>query len=97
MTQFIEVCPEDIWTKKFGGWPVWQQVFSCTELPVSYTTRWRGAGARVVSARGRKFSKYSGGGSSEKDMVGYAISMKAMADTYFNALQDADLPSVTKV
>ena len=24
---FIDVCPEDIWKKKFGGWPVWQQLY----------------------------------------------------------------------
>ncbi|MDR1124581.1 MAG: DinB family protein [Deltaproteobacteria bacterium] len=25
--QFIEVCPEHIWEKKFGGWPIWQHVY----------------------------------------------------------------------
>lgn len=25
--KFIEVCPDDVWDKKFGGWPVWQQLF----------------------------------------------------------------------
>ncbi len=24
---FIEACPEDIWGKKFGGWPVWQHLY----------------------------------------------------------------------
>lgn len=27
LDKFIEVCPTDIWAKKFGGWPVWQQVY----------------------------------------------------------------------
>jgi hypothetical protein len=25
--EFVKVCPEDIWGMKFGGWPVWQQIF----------------------------------------------------------------------
>ena len=27
LMQFIDVCPDDLWGKKFGGWPVWQQVY----------------------------------------------------------------------
>lgn len=27
VNQFIKVCPEEIWGKKFGGWPVWQQLY----------------------------------------------------------------------
>lgn len=26
-TEFIRVCPDEVWGKKFGGWPVWQQLF----------------------------------------------------------------------
>ena len=25
--KFIDVCPENIWVEKFGGWPVWQQLY----------------------------------------------------------------------
>lgn len=25
--QFIEACPDDLWTQNFGGWPIWQQVY----------------------------------------------------------------------
>ncbi len=24
---YIDVCPENIWGKKFGGWPAWQQLY----------------------------------------------------------------------
>ena len=27
VNEFIKVCPENIWEKKFGRWPVWQQLF----------------------------------------------------------------------
>ncbi len=25
--KFLEICPDEIWSKKFGGWPVWQQIY----------------------------------------------------------------------
>ena len=25
--KFLQVCPDEIWAKKFGGWPVWQQLY----------------------------------------------------------------------
>jgi hypothetical protein len=25
--KFLESCPDDIWKAKFGGWPVWQQIY----------------------------------------------------------------------
>ena len=25
--QFVDVCPEEVWGKTFGKWPVWQQLF----------------------------------------------------------------------
>lgn len=25
--QFVDICPEEIWGKTFGRWPVWQQLF----------------------------------------------------------------------
>lgn len=27
LSQYIEVCPENIWVETSGGWPVWQQVY----------------------------------------------------------------------
>lgn len=27
VNEFIKVCPDTIWSKKFGAWPVWQQIF----------------------------------------------------------------------
>ncbi len=26
LLQFVEVCPDELWARTFGGWPVWQQV-----------------------------------------------------------------------
>lgn len=27
VNEFIKVCPEKVWGQKFGGWPVWQQLY----------------------------------------------------------------------
>lgn len=27
LNQFIDVCPDDLWAEKAGGWPIWQQVY----------------------------------------------------------------------
>lgn len=26
-TEFVKVCPDSLWGRTFGGWPVWQQLF----------------------------------------------------------------------
>lgn len=27
LNQFIDACPDDLWTENAGGWPIWQQVY----------------------------------------------------------------------
>lgn len=27
LNKYIDICPENIWAEKHGGWPVWQQVY----------------------------------------------------------------------
>ncbi|MDR3088866.1 MAG: DinB family protein [Desulfobulbaceae bacterium] len=27
MDEFLQLCPEEIWARRFGGWPVWRQFF----------------------------------------------------------------------
>lgn len=38
LNKFMDVCPDDIWAKKFDGWPVWQQVCH-TLYAVDFFTR----------------------------------------------------------
>lgn len=38
LKKFIEICPDNIWQEKSGGWPVWQQVYhalSATDFFIS--------------------------------------------------------------
>ena len=37
LNQFTDVCPENIWAEKSGGWPVWQQVYHCVSAVKFFT------------------------------------------------------------
>ena len=95
MTQFIEVCPEDIWTKKFGGWPVWQQVYHALGTLQFFTlqdgeTPEQGLYPQEVNS----LKSIPDTCPAKKGVLEYATRMKAKADVYINNLRDADLPSV---
>jgi len=98
MIQFIEVCPEDIWTEKFGGWPIWQQVYhvlGSTQLMALREGETPEPG--LYPPEVSMFEKIPDRPPAKKDMLGYAARMKARADAYINALQDADLPAINQI
>lgn len=90
--QFIDVCPGAIWGKKFGGWPVWQQVYHAlngvgffiaapgAELADALTT----PEVASLNAQGDKPV-------TKAAMKKFAAQVKAAADGYMSALTDADM------
>ena len=97
VTQFIKVCPEDVWTKKFGGWPIWQQVYHALGTFQFFTlqdgeTPEQGLYPQEVS----NFQSAPEMAPAKKDMLEYAGRMKAKADAYIHALKDADLPGLNQ-
>ena len=94
VTQFIEVCPEDIWTKKFGGWPVWQQVYHA--LCYQFFTLQDGETPEqeLYPPDVGSFQSTPDVAPAKKDVLEYAARMKAKADAYINSLRDADLPII---
>ena len=97
LVKFIEVCPEEIWKKKFGGWPVWQQVYHELACYQFFTlqdgeTPEQGLYPPEVT----NLQSTPNATPLKKDMLKYASRMKAKADAYINALRDADLPSVNQ-
>lgn len=42
LSQYIDICPENIWVETSGGWPVWQQVYH-TVTAVAFFTAGPGA------------------------------------------------------
>lgn len=92
LMEYTDVCPEEIWAEKNGGWPVWQQIahavwvldlFVCgdgeTMLPAPFeadVARFNAQGGAVV---GRAAMKK------------YAAEVKSRVDAWFARLTDADL------
>lgn len=96
MARFIEVCPEDIWAKKFGGWPVWQHVYhalgSCQMGLRDGETPEPGLYPPEVNM----LENSPDNAPMKTDMQEYATRLKAKADAYFDTLKDADLSGVNQ-
>jgi len=97
VTQFIEVCPDNIWTKKFGGWPVWQQIYHALGAFQFFTlqdgeTPEQGLYPPEVNS----FQSTPDVAPAKKDMLEYAARMKTKVDAYIHALKDADLPNINQ-
>jgi hypothetical protein len=92
LMEYMDVCPEDIWAEKNGGWPVWQQIahicwvldfFVCCDgesmLPAPFDTdvaRFKAQGGTVVGKAAIKK---------------YAAAVKFRVDAWLARLTDADL------
>ncbi|MCL1986300.1 MAG: DinB family protein [Betaproteobacteria bacterium] len=97
LVQFIEVCPEDIWAKKFGGWPVWQHLYhalnSCQFWGLQDgETPEQGLYPHEVG----RLQTTPDAAPSKKAVLEYAARMKAKADAYLDGLQDTDLPDINQ-
>jgi hypothetical protein len=97
MAQFVEVCPEDLWAKKFGGWPVWQQVYhalgSC-QFSVLQAGETPEQGLYPPEVGG--LQSVPDATPAKKEVLEYGARMKAKADAYLGALRDADLPDINR-
>lgn len=97
MRQFMDVCPEDLWARKFGGWPVWQQVYHALNA-VDFFISAPGAepvkglvppDVSALKAQGKKPV-------SKTTMKEFADQVKAAADGYMAALTDEDMTAVAE-
>ena len=96
MIRFIEVCPEEIWAEKFGGWPVWQQIYHALGLQFSTLQEGETPEPGLYPPEVGSFEEIPDKAPAKKDVLAYAARMKAKADAYINALRDADLPAVNQ-
>lgn len=97
VTKFIEVCPEEIWNEKNGGWPVWQQVVHnlsafcfLTDKPGDepIPTPCEPEVARLLVQGTTPATK--------AEVTAYAEKCKARADAYIAGLTDADLTAINE-
>jgi len=91
--QFIEECPEALWTKKSGGWPLWQHivhVYGCIDhfvrqegqQPVPYPCKVDNIVALEFAADAMV---------DKATMRAYMLTLKATGDAYIDGLIDAQL------
>jgi len=91
--QFLDECPDGLWTKKFGAWPLWQHivhVYGCVDYFVlqegQEPTPYPCAVENLLT-----FGFKAGEAVGKSAMRVYALTMKAKADAYINGLSDAML------
>ena len=91
LLQFIDVCPQDLWVKKFGGWPLWQQVYhalAALEFFVAPVDAKLTKG--LVPHEGSNLSSQGQEPVTKEAMQEFARQAKATADQYLETLTDAD-------
>jgi hypothetical protein len=91
--QFIAECPDELWTKRFGAWPLWQHVvhvYGCIDYFVLQE------GQQPISCPCKVgniliFEFHADEAVDKTAVHAYVLAMKARADTYINSLTDAAL------
>ena len=93
LQKFIEVCPEEVWAKKFGGWPIWQNVYHAL-VTVDFFVRQEGEKAveSMFSHEVGSLSEVATGPVPSREELRKLIPvMRDLAHKYFAKLSDADL------
>jgi uncharacterized damage-inducible protein DinB len=92
LLKFIEVCPDEIWAEKSGGWPVWQQIYhavACVDLFVEAPGE---AAAELLAEPEEVRLAKAAERTAPRDKVKAAcVRAKALVDKYLAALQDEAL------
>ena len=91
--QFLDQCPDGLWTKKFGPWPLWQHivhVYGCIEFFVLQEgeppTPCPCEVGNILA-----FEFKAGAVADVRAVRAYVLTMKARADAYIGSLTDAML------
>ena len=96
MSQFIDVCPEEIWAETNGGWPVWQQVahtiavlnfFILEKDDDTFVPAPAELGVLMLKEQGQQVV-------SKEAMKAYGAAVKAAVDARVARLTDADLTGI---
>ncbi len=93
LEQFIDVCPDEIWNKKFGGWPIWRQIYHAVgtiDFFVAQSAADFGSKPLAPEA-GNLSADYSGPAATKAQVKTLMTAMQAKAEAYFAGLTDASL------
>ena len=90
LDQFVEACPEELWSKKFGGWPVWQQVYHAVAALDFFIRPLDAAGETPPFGEKEADLDISAASAPGKPQIKtYAQKMSARVDDYVAGLDDA--------
>ena len=91
--QFLEVCPDNIWNKTFGGWPVWRQWYHALTAVGFFTVQPGDAFPAMPLAQeaGSLSADYSGPALTKEQAKNCLSAATAAGDAYFQGLTDATL------
>jgi hypothetical protein len=91
--QFIDVCPEAIWKEKFGGWPVWQQLYHGISATDFFIRALDGRAVPDLCPAGASLHSAADCPAPAKaDVREFAAKIKQAADDWIASLNDAALP-----
>lgn len=95
--QFIDVCPDEIWGEKFGGWPVWQQIYHALDaihffVAAPDAAPVTGPAPQAVGS----LAEQGGAPLSKAEIKAFAQEAKAASDAYMNGLTDELLPQLAE-
>lgn len=92
LNQFIDVCPDDLWAEKSGGWPIWQQVYH-TVSAVDFFIAYEGEREPSLAKEGVADLVEVADTVVSKDKIKAACAAaQGHLDQYLAALTDEDLP-----
>ena len=90
--EFIDVCPENILTEKFGGWPIWQHLYHSYACYPYFLLEKDGTWPKLVLGEAVAWlDETPAEGLNKAQLKECAASLKAFADAAIAKLSDADL------
>ncbi len=95
--QFIEACPDDLWTQTFGGWPVWQQVYHVYSAYDYFTLQKNGTPLSPLCPDNVAGLQTPGTRPLSKDQIkAFAEGAKKQAEAYIATLDDDALTAINE-
>ncbi len=93
LEQYLEVCPDAVWTKTFAAWPVWRQWYHVFASLDFFTRQEGGADtpAPLAPEAGNLSAEYTGPALTKEQAKAYLAAAKKTGDAYFAGLTDATL------
>jgi len=99
LDEFLKLCPEEIWAQRFGGWPVWRQLFHPLNA-VDFFLRDENAAEQPspfgADAGNLRVKDSAAPTPSKEKMREYMESTQKQVNDYLAALDDAALGQINK-